>query len=498
MNPQLYTPNDGAVDTPWTFLAGTILDGGYEIKELLHAEHGKSVFRVRILGDRDTNATVTFLALNEQETAEQLAIWQSTKVLRSPTFSAPLSFGTHVLGDSTVPYVVLVRADETLAGVLRERPLEAEEASETLLSIARALAHLHRNGLIHGFVSPEHVLAIGQDIKLSGHTARAINTSSQPYLGEPLYVAPEGSGSNNTPAADVWCLGATLFQALTQTVCDQNSTQRVHSLPGRLGFVAQRCLETEPTSRATASEVIDMLEGRIPVTLPKAAPLAAAAAATSVSGPSPRIIKVAPAPERLAQTPAPPLPNPVSRVNQRFEQRHARDLKPDKPKTVRPPIWLFAAGGLLLALIVLWLALPRHTGPAAVQPAQPTPQASIPPQSTGAAQTPAASPTPNVSKQAGADTSSVAPVGEPVSGDRIWRVVVYAYHRSESAEQKAQSINQRHPELNASVFSPKGRSVFYVVTVGSPMTREEAVRYRSQAIRSGMPRDTYIQNYRPE
>jgi cell division protein FtsN len=187
------------------------------------------------------------------------------------------------------------------------------------------------------------------------------------------------------------------------------------------------------------------------------------------------------------------MPAPLSPVSEPVQENFAGGLQLDQSRDESRPIWLYAGGGLALVLLVFWLAWPRHSGPPAAQQVaatQPSPQTSIPQQS---APVPA---NPKIAGFSDAKTSSEATA--PISGDQIWRVVVYDYHRREDAQAMASSINQRHPGLDAKVFSPRGRSVSYLVTVGSPMTRGEAARYRSRAIDSGMPRDTYIQNYRSE
>jgi hypothetical protein len=163
------------------------------------------------------------------------------------------------------------------------------------------------------------------------------------------------------------------------------------------------------------------------------------------------------------------------------------------------PIWIYA-GGLVLLSLVLWLAWPRHRGATSAGQAAATLPSQQPVHQTSAAKQLAPAPVSRkISRVSVSDTSSGATIGEPTtSGEQIWRVIAYAYHGREGAEEMASSINKRHPELAAAVFSPHGHAVVYLVTVGSPMTREEAARYRSRAIAAGMPRDTYIQNYRSE
>jgi hypothetical protein len=49
--------------------------------------------------------------------------------------------------------------------------------------------------------------------------------------------------------------------------------------------------------------------------------------------------------------------------------------------------------------------------------------------------------------------------------------------------------------LNATVFSPKGRSGYYLVSLGGRMTHEAAVHVQRTARGKGLPRDLYVQNY---
>ena len=238
MNSHLYTAAEDGVETPFSSLPGTVLDGGYEVQDLLRSEPHASVFRVRKLGDRYTQAEVTFFGLDERESAVQIECWRTAKNLSSPHLNAPLSFGTRTVGETMIPYVVLTKADETLAGVILERPLEAAEASEAMLNAARALVDLHTSGLIHGCVSPEHILSIGEDIKLSGHTARPAGTNSQTIPAKPAYLAPESSGRNSTACrrhvvfGSVPCRGLyseTVRRQIRRPTRQPSQTIRIHS-----------------------------------------------------------------------------------------------------------------------------------------------------------------------------------------------------------------------------------------------------------------------------
>jgi hypothetical protein len=59
-----------------------------------------------------------------------------------------------------------------------------------------------------------------------------------------------------------------------------------------------------------------------------------------------------------------------------------------------------------------------------------------------------------------------------------------------------QSVNSRHPNLEAKLFTPRANAGPYLVTVGGAMTREQAARLRKRVLRLGLPRDSYIQSYK--
>ena len=80
------------------------------------------------------------------------------------------------------------------------------------LEVARALEHLHGQGLIHRDLKPSNIIFIGGLPKLAdiGLVAEADSTGS--CVGTEGYLPPEGRGS---PAGDVYSLGKVIYQMLT-------------------------------------------------------------------------------------------------------------------------------------------------------------------------------------------------------------------------------------------------------------------------------------------
>jgi len=448
----------------WTKLHGRALEGGYEVQELLAADQAGRSFKIRVLGDSSAHAVMRVLIAEGAVAEEQIALWNGAKSLQHPNLITPLTAGQTEIDGVAAIYVILPRADEALDSVLSERPLAEKEADEVLLSASQALDYLHARGFVHGGVSPRQILAVGESVKLSTESIRKIGSDPPVSLVEAKYVAPESSGENVNPEADVWCLGATIFEALTQRECRDSSRREAAELPGVFGSILPRCLDPDPVTRCKTSHVAAIYKR--PETSPRA-PVQVPAGDTPIA---PQHIR------RPAEVP--------SRQNRK--------------------LWIYAALALVLLVALIWALRPKHKAPytATIPPpasasAAPTP-APVPPTPA-----PASQPAAPVRKLAGAPNSyalATKPArpkqtGTTVKGP-IWRVVLYTYGRAEDARNMTQSLNQKHRQLNAEVFSPEGQKSVYLVVAGGKMNYEQAVRLRRRVLSMGLPRDAYIQNYR--
>jgi hypothetical protein len=176
---------------------------------------------------------------------------------------------------------------DTLARKLVGTPWKARRAAALVEKLAGAVHVMHGQGVLHRDLKPANILLaangepkitdFGLAKQMEGGAGR---TASGAVLGTPSYMAPEQAGSKKKdvgPAADVYSLGAILYELLTGRPPFQAETpldtlllvvseepppprQLLPKLSRDLEAICLKCLRKQPAERyASAEELADDL-----------------------------------------------------------------------------------------------------------------------------------------------------------------------------------------------------------------------------------------------
>src|SRR5438132_3108488 len=191
------------------------------------------------------------------------------------------------------------------APTLRREP---RRAAALMAKVARAVQYAHIRGILHRDLKPANILLDGHGEPLVSDFGLATwldsvsdLTHSLTIFGTPGYIAPEQANpalaetAKLTPAADVYSLGAVLFDLLTGRPpflgehalaviqqASQKSAPKLRSLAPTLDrdleTICARCLEREPQARyrsagALAEDLERWLEGRPIIARPVSPPV---------------------------------------------------------------------------------------------------------------------------------------------------------------------------------------------------------------------------------
>jgi eukaryotic-like serine/threonine-protein kinase len=146
---------------------------------------------------------------------------RSAARLSHPNITHVYDYGEANLPDGeTVSYVVMELLEgKTLDDRLADGPLPWPEAVRVAAQVANALAAAHRRGIVHRDIAPANVMLTATGAKVLDFGIAALaggrGDVDGEMLGTPAYVAPERlEDAPAAPAADVYALGATLYEAL--------------------------------------------------------------------------------------------------------------------------------------------------------------------------------------------------------------------------------------------------------------------------------------------
>jgi TonB family protein len=352
----------------WKRWEGQVVDHRYQLRHFLGSTDHSAVFFAEFRDPEPRKAAVKFLSADLPHSVHVLADWQTAQQLSHPNLLAIYSAGRCRIDDMDLVYAAMEYADENLSQILPHRALTPEETNEMLSVVVDVLVFLHNKKLTHGHIKPTNIVAIGDQLKLTSDTIQPLAEVREMRRERDAYDAPEIPASAYTPAADVWSLGVTLVEALTQQPAflpfNENAEPIISpSLREPFREIATNALRRNPKARCSSMDMAVRLNPdaaeKIRASMVAAATVSAPAVQAATAGSSPAIapmataapaspassVAVAPSPPPLrpidSTPPATPATPPVSPLSVPLSKEPAVPLaKQPATKTpeVRPPM----------------------------------------------------------------------------------------------------------------------------------------------------------------
>lgn len=250
---------------PQKFLKGQVVNEQYALGEYLGGSDHGAVFQTEYGTRTPQKAAIKLVVARPGNAEVQLSRWRLAAKFSHPNLLRVLDFGRCELGNTAMLYVVTEFAEEDLSQILPQRALTPAEARQMLEPVLSALEYVHSKGFVHARLKPSNILAIGDQIKLSSDGMRRIDEARDTQGNLSVYDAPEIATGGMSPAGDIWSLGVTLVETLTQRLPslgteEQKEAALPDKMPEMFADLAAHCLRRDPKRRWKVEDIRDSLK----------------------------------------------------------------------------------------------------------------------------------------------------------------------------------------------------------------------------------------------
>jgi serine/threonine protein kinase len=243
----------------WKKLEGHLFNNKFRLQKLLGSTSYGAVFLTQSPPPQQKNIAIKFMTCGAKSDF-QAALLQIASKLSHPNLIRLLPGGRCQLADMDLVFVFMEYAEEELGRRLPDQALGEKEAREVLGPLLQALCYIHLKGFAHAHIKPSNIMTIGNQVKLSADTILPLGEPRPAYRPVDAYDAPEAATAPVAASSDVWSLGVTLVELLTQQAPvlspeSQADPTIPSTIPQPFLDIAQHCLRRDPLERWTMAEI---------------------------------------------------------------------------------------------------------------------------------------------------------------------------------------------------------------------------------------------------
>lgn len=243
----------------WTQLEGRVVNGTFPLHRCLGSSDHSGVFLTEYAPQNLPRAALKLVPSIPTLAESQLSHWNAAAVLH-PHLIRLFEAGRCQLGGLHYLYVVMDYAEQNLGQLLQHRPLSEAEVREMLPLTLDALGFLHAKDLVQGQLKPSNILVIDNQLKLASDTIRPAGEATASIGSLSMYNPPEARDGSFSTSGDIWALGVTLCQALTQRPPSRSGERgEIVVLPTDFPVtfidIVRRCLARNPAQRPSVADL---------------------------------------------------------------------------------------------------------------------------------------------------------------------------------------------------------------------------------------------------
>jgi TonB family protein len=249
-----------AMSEVWAQLEGRVVNGTFPLHRCLGSSDHSGVFLTEYPAQNLPRAALKLVPVIPTLAESQLSHWHAAAAVAHPNLIRLFEAGRCQLAGLHYLYVIMDYAEQNLGQLLQHRPLSEAEVREMLPLALDALGFLHARDLVQGQLKPSNILVIDNQLKLASDTIRPANEATASIGSLSMYNPPEARDGSFSTSGDIWALGVTLCQALTQRPPSRSGERgEVVVLPTDFPVacldIVRRCLARNPAQRPSVADL---------------------------------------------------------------------------------------------------------------------------------------------------------------------------------------------------------------------------------------------------